>query len=162
MADVGSVIELVLEYWVLVAVPLLIGGSAWLMVRTIRTRAPFLLERSHGARVSVDEEEDRILLVEGGQRKGLSWREVDVVWVVTTSQGPLAEDLFLELEGSQGSARIKIPSGAAGFDQLLQSIGDRLPGFDFDVVVDAAARSEEAEHVVWQRWRARPQDCDGS
>jgi len=140
-----------LKYWVQEALLLTIVAAMWLLVRTIRREVPFLLGSIDGTGSAVELVRGGVTLTTEGREEVMLWKDVAVARVVTTADGPLAEDLFLELGGGHRSSKMKIPSGAAGFDELLQSIERCLPGFDMELVVSAIARTEESSEVVWEK-----------
>ncbi len=74
-----------------------------------------------------------------------------MVTVRSTGDGPFGEDLYLDFEGTGEFGRLSVPSGAEGFDRLLEAVTGYLPGFDMDSVVTATMQMEESQHVVWQR-----------
>jgi hypothetical protein len=75
--------------------------------------------------------------------------KLDEVVIVTTSDGPFAEDLFWVLRS--GDREEVIPSGYA--TNLLETL-QRLPGFDNEAVIRAMGSTSDARFIVWRRSKA--------
>jgi hypothetical protein len=82
-----------------------------------------------------------------GTIESVAWDELDSVRVMTTPEGPAAEDVFFVLEA--GDHGCVVPQGSApdGFLPRLQA----LPGFDNEKLIEAMSTAEEAEFACWQR-----------
>ena len=74
--------------------------------------------------------------------------------IVTTSAGPMGDDLFWVVTDETGQM-IAIPGGAEGADQLLDRLGS-LPGFSHRQVVSAMGSTEDARFQIWRRNKAAP------
>ncbi len=85
----------------------------------------------------------------GSQPSSIGWAQLVEVAVVTTSDGPLADDVFLLLRGADGSACL-VPSPLAA-DLLARLV--RLPGFDHERFITAMASTSDAGFLCW---RGRP------
>src|SRR5205809_669935 len=84
-----------------------------------------------------------------GTREQVAWDDLMEVWIVTTSDGPFAEDVFFVLVG-RGDTGCVVPQGAAESGSLLERL-QRLPGFDNEAVVRAMSSAEDARFVCWRR-----------
>jgi hypothetical protein len=71
------------------------------------------------------------------------------VVVLTTSDGPFAEDVFFMLAGQNGTGCI-VPQGAPESTQLLERL-QRLPGFDNGALIRAMSSTEDATFRCWRR-----------
>jgi len=84
----------------------------------------------------------------------VTWRGLNRVEIVSTSDGPLHPDTFWVLTDDGGGCAI--PWGATGESVLLARL-QQLPGFDHQAVVHAASESGEARRVCWDRGTPRRQ-----
>lgn len=85
----------------------------------------------------------------GGKVEQVTWEDLREVAVLTTSDGPFAEDVFFVLAGQDGSGCV-IPHGATESTQLLERL-QRLPGFDNEAFIRAMSSTQEATFVCWRR-----------
>ena len=75
------------------------------------------------------------------------WDALTEVALMTTSQGPFEEDVFLVLTCDDGATEA-IPLGEA--KELLPRL-QQLPGFDNETFIQAMGVSEEGISVLWRR-----------
>lgn len=73
------------------------------------------------------------------------------VEILTTDQGPFADDHFWLLTDEMGQSAM-IPGGAQDAPKLLDRLGS-LPGFDHMAVLSAMGSTENAKFLIWQRPR---------
>lgn len=92
--------------------------------------------------------DDRIVIVSAGDSQTLRDEELTGVAIETTDQGPFVDDMFFHLATPDGTTRI--PSETPGAELLLEHL-QRLPGFDSQAVIAAAASTENRVFVCWQR-----------
>lgn len=144
-------IDFLRAYWIEVVLSVWIVANVWIVARIVRRRAPYLLDAGPAERGSVSVGNDGVTWTLRDRRETLPWSQVAAVRVRTTSGGPIDDDLFLELEPTVGSGRLRIPSEAEGFSDLLGVIGTRLPGFDMEAMVEATMSFEDGERVLWTR-----------
>ncbi|MEW6277437.1 MAG: hypothetical protein AB1758_02360 [Candidatus Eremiobacterota bacterium] len=85
--------------------------------------------------------------VEGGQTQELAWSDLVQVKILTTDTGPFVEDFYFVLEGAGRSLVI----GQSEDDGTLLARLQKLPGFDHEAVIRAAASTETAEFPCWRR-----------
>ena len=69
--------------------------------------------------------------------------------IVTTGEGPMAEDLFWVLSDAMGQMAA-IPGGAEGSGALLDTLGS-LEGFSHTKVISAMSSTENARFEIWRR-----------
>lgn len=74
------------------------------------------------------------------------WDALVAVEIMTTSDGPFAEDMFWVLQGEAGTG-VVVPSGLAP-DGLLERL-QTLPGFDNEAVIAASGSTSEARFHCW-------------
>ena len=99
-------------------------------------------------RVEFDEREIR-RWPPGGKLESIRWDELHEIGIVTTDEGPWAEDvfwLFLNVDHSRGCA---VPNGADGFPALLSRI-QTLPDFNNEAVAQAMGSTVNDRLVVWR------------
>ena len=80
------------------------------------------------------------------QGQTLRWSELTRIQIITTDQGPFADDLFWTFEAKSGESCI-IPGQAIGgtfFDRLEQ-----LPDVDYGQIILAQGSCENATFLVW-------------
>jgi hypothetical protein len=85
-----------------------------------------------------------------GRSEHVRWDELEEVGIITTDEGPFAEDVYWILVARGGNGGCAVPSGAEGADALLARLQE-LPGFDNEVVIRAMASTENARFVCWRR-----------
>jgi hypothetical protein len=84
-----------------------------------------------------------------GKVEQVAWDDLREVAVLTTSDGPFAEDVFFVLAGQDGTGCV-VPQGAPESTQLLERL-QRLPGFDNQAIIRAMSSTEDATFVCWRR-----------
>jgi hypothetical protein len=99
-------------------------------------------------RVTFDDEQV-VRTLANGQVESVRWSDLQQVSIMTTSDGPRADDIFFLLHG-EGNLGCAIPQSADGVDALLARLQE-LPGFDNEAVVRAMGSSSEAVFVCWKR-----------
>jgi len=75
---------------------------------------------------------------------------LESVTILTTDDGPFAEDVFWIL--ATKDKRLVIPSGAEGIDVLIEVL-QRKPGFNNEAVIAAMACVEVDRFECWSRSR---------
>jgi hypothetical protein len=94
--------------------------------------------------IQIDEVGVRRWLATGCE--SVRWDSLVKVEIVTTDEGPLVEDVFIVLHGSDGKGCV-VPSSHDGILPWLQ----KLPGFDNEAFIQAMSSCEDARFLVWQR-----------
>jgi hypothetical protein len=92
-----------------------------------------------------------------GGREAVRWEALARVEIVTTDDGPFAEDFFWILADRDGLSGVCIGGADAESVQLLRVLGDRLPGLDHEAVVLACGSCTPARFVVWSDSRVLTQ-----
>lgn len=85
-----------------------------------------------------------------GKLEAIEWAELDEVGILTTDEGPFADDVIWMLLAPGGRSGCAIPSDADGMDLLLPRL-QQLPGFDNGQVIRAMATAVDARFVCWRR-----------
>ena len=83
-----------------------------------------------------------------GKTERVTWSDLQRVEVLTTSDGPMAPDVFWLLHGTDGGCAV--PQGATGDSELLERL-QRLPGFDNATFIEAMGSTSERRFLCWQR-----------
>jgi hypothetical protein len=84
-----------------------------------------------------------------GKVEQVAWDDLREVAVLTTGDGPFAEDVFFVLAG-QGGTGCVIPQSTPESSQLLEQL-QRLPGFDNEAFIRAMGSTTDATFVCWRR-----------
>lgn len=84
-----------------------------------------------------------------GKVESFCWSKLEKVEILTTSEGPLAADVFWVFHDSEGG-RASIPCGATGEPALMDK-ALALPGFDLEKFTVAQASTGDATFPVWTR-----------
>lgn len=126
--------------WLLIAGPV---ALLLLVFRIFNFRRTVTRDRVH-----FDDATITSTLANGGETETVRWDDLQEVGIVTTDEGPAAEDVFWLLLGANG--RCAVPSGADGMKELLARL-QKLPGFDNESVIKAMGSTENAKFVCWKR-----------
>lgn len=90
--------------------------------------------------------------IPGELHESVLWSELERVTIVTTDEGPFAEDFFFLLHGRDGSGCL-VGNGRAVEVGLLGWLGRKLPGLDHVAVVAACGSTDDAEFTIWEASR---------
>ena len=83
-----------------------------------------------------------------GKTERVGWDDLQRVEILTTSDGPMASDVFWLLHGTNGGCAI--PQGATGERALLERL-QALPGFDNAQVIEAMGSATDRRFLCWQK-----------
>lgn len=114
---------------------------------------PFLRARTRPRDVVAVDETGIERQAAGGTRESIRWDQLDRVFIATTDEGPVNDDVFWVFIDESGSGGCAVPASAEGFEALLDRV-QQLPGFDNQKVIDAMGSTENARFDVWQRQTA--------
>jgi hypothetical protein len=90
--------------------------------------------------------EEGVSTVDGaGKRTHLAWSHLTEVGILTTSDGPWTEDVYVVLKDDGGQSCL-VPHARAS--ELLKRLL-RLPGFDHEKFIAAMGSTSEARFVCW-------------
>lgn len=78
----------------------------------------------------------------------VAWDALREVSILTTSDGPLTEDVFFVLQGADAAPMV-IPQSLAFDHELLDALQARLSGFDNEAVVAAMGSTQDARFLLW-------------
>jgi hypothetical protein len=84
-----------------------------------------------------------------GTEEKVAWDDLAEVFVLTTGDGPFAEDVFFVLVGRDNTGCV-VPQGSPESAPLLERLR-RLPGFDNEAFIRAMGSTQEARFVCWRR-----------
>jgi len=142
------------------------GELDWLGV-VVAILLTLLLERRYPSAFRARLPQERITIddegvfreVSGAFTESVRWVDLCRVSVITTDEGPFAEDLFFALHDRKGGGCL-VSQGKAVEVELLPHL-QRLPGFDNLTFVRALGSTEGAEFIVWdERDQASPAAAD--
>ena len=86
-----------------------------------------------------------------GQVESVEWSDLQKVEIVTTDTGPALPDVFILLHGSNTGC--VIPQGATGEQALVESLF-RLPGFNYQEMIDAMRSTDNQRFLCWEKPQA--------
>ncbi|TXK62143.1 hypothetical protein [Alkalisalibacterium limincola] len=89
-------------------------------------------------------------LAAGGTRESVRWDRIERIFIATTDDGPVGDDVFWVFVDESGQGGCAVPASAEGFDALLERV-QQLPGFDNEAVATAMGSTTNARFDVWQR-----------
>lgn len=81
--------------------------------------------------------------------ESVRWDELAGVDVMTTAGGPLGEDVFWVLIGSDESGTGAVIPQRVAPEELVDRL-TALAGFDHDAMIDALGSTREATFVCWR------------
>ncbi len=85
-----------------------------------------------------------------GVTESIRWEDVAEVGIVTTDEGPFAEDVFILLLSADKKQGCCIPQGASGSQELLGRL-QKLPGFDNKALIGAMGSTANANFTCWKK-----------
>jgi len=110
-----------------------------------------LLALEPRCRAEVDDEGARVLFADG-RVEAVRWEDLEAVDILTTSDGPFAEDFFWVLQDSRGGCVI---GGERAQELALMDRFEGLEGFDYEAVIRASGTPEEARFRCWRKREGR-------
>lgn len=87
-----------------------------------------------------------------GRVESVAWSDLESVEILTTCDGPFAEDVFFLLFAADGKG-CAVPHGAAMETDLLARL-QALPGFDNMAAIAAMGSAVERRFPCWRRMRS--------
>ena len=82
-----------------------------------------------------------------GKTETVRWDDLQEVGIITTDEGPVAEDVYWMLMGSGGGCAVS--GGAKGMKELLARL-QQLPGFDNAAVIKAMGSTSNNKFQCWK------------
>jgi hypothetical protein len=74
------------------------------------------------------------------------WADLQWIEILTTDEGPWAEDVYLVLHGHETDCII--PESSDGFDTLLMHL-QKFPHFDSEAIIQAMNCTENSRFLCW-------------
>jgi hypothetical protein len=99
-------------------------------------------------RVEIDDTGVRRFLA-NGTVEAVDWNELTEVRVITTADGPAAEDVFIALIAEGSGRGCVVPQGLAD-DRFVRRL-QPLPGSDNAALIHAMGSTEKATFVCWRK-----------
>jgi len=84
------------------------------------------------------------------REEGVLWDELERVEILTTDDGPSAEDFFFLLEGRDGKG-VAISNELAAKHGLAAILQQRLAGLDNKAIIEASGSTQVRRFLVWQK-----------
>ncbi len=85
-----------------------------------------------------------------GSIQSIRWEDLDEVGIVTTDEGPAAEDVFFLLLSADQKKGCAIPQSADGNEALLSCL-QLLPDFDNQVLIEAMGCTSNRNFRLWKK-----------
>lgn len=104
-----------------------------------------IFKRRKGSPVTVDDL--GVTREFGSTIESVTWSDLALVEIRTTSDGPFAEDVFWVMHGRSG-AGVVVPSSTAP-DDLLRRL-QSLPGFNNEALIESMGSATEATFECWR------------
>jgi hypothetical protein len=118
----------------------------WLRARASRAQA----KRRDRIDGTLTTDDWGVTRVAGQRREAVAWKDLVRVRIRTTSDGPVAEDMFFVFEGTEGVGCV-VPNRLAVATRLLTVLQARLPGLDNKEVARASGVVTERWFTIWTR-----------
>jgi hypothetical protein len=84
-----------------------------------------------------------------GRTERVCWADLQEVSILTTDEGPMADDVIWMLHGKNNNG-CAVPSETEGMEELLPRLQE-LPGFDNEAVFMAMGSTNNAIFICWKR-----------
>jgi hypothetical protein len=123
-------------------IPLALGGLSILYLT-----APFLRKRQTE---TTEFGNDGISQIIDNSRVTTRWSDVVEVAIVTTSDGPFAEDVFYVLSVSENEGCVVTHESAERLN-LLPELHARFPGLDDKKVIEAMGCTSDNKFILWRK-----------
>jgi hypothetical protein len=137
--------ERAMQHWVVFTAGVLLVIAALAGAKRRRHRA----DPTSKSGISVDAEGIRRDI--GSIHERVRWADLQGIVIMTTNEGPFAEDVFWLFSASDGSG-CAVP-GEAVDEKLFEQLS-RLVGVDYKAIIDAMGSVTNASFKVWERPKA--------
>ena len=84
------------------------------------------------------------------REEGVLWDELERVEILTTDDGPYADDFFFLLEGRDGKG-VAISNELAAKHGLAAILQQRLAGLDNKAIIEASGSTQVRRFLVWRK-----------
>ena len=118
----------------------------------VRGKPPLLPESLFVVTITDDELRVR---APDGTSSAVAWKDITLVKIRTTSDGPWQPDVFWILETRDQRPALVVVGSATGEQEMMRAFNERLPGFDDGMVIKAMGSTSDREFVCWQSTPAR-------
>jgi hypothetical protein len=109
-------------------------------------------------RIEFDSEAVRFYLPQG-EVQHIQWNGLDEVRIMTTDEGPFAEDVFFMLY-CEDEKVCKIPQSAEGTEELLARL-QMLPNFNNENLIEALGSTSNQQFKLWMKTAEQDAPSDG-
>jgi hypothetical protein len=83
-----------------------------------------------------------------GVIESVSWKDLKLIAIETTDEGPYVPDVFWYLVGEESGCLVAM--GATGEKDMIEKL-QQLPDFDNEALVEAMTCTSNRKFVCWQR-----------
>ncbi len=126
---------------------MVLGGIAFVVVL-----APFVIKRE---RETTELNDDGIVQIDGHSRIEVRWSDISEIGIVTTSDGPFAEDVLFVFKTSDTDGCV-VSHEAAERVGLLQELQTQFPDLDNNKIIEAMGCTSDNSFVLWKPSTADP------
>jgi len=85
-----------------------------------------------------------------GKTEEIKWDEIGEVSIITTSDGPFTDDVYLCLHSTDDKTGCAIPSTVNGYNEVYDIVS-KYEGFDFKTVIEAMSCATDAKFTLWKK-----------
>jgi len=100
-------------------------------------------------KVIIDQEGVRVTRL-NGKVEEIKWDDIGEISIITTSDGPFMDDVFLCLSSVGGRTGCAIPSTADGYNEVYDLVS-KFEGFNFQKYIDSMSCAIDAKFVLWEK-----------
>ena len=130
----------------------------WTSLKTYLKTAVVKQDRNFGAEWVISVDERQISCTKpNGVIESVGWKDLRLVLIQTTNEGPYVPDVFWYLIGDESG--FVVPLGATGEEAMLEQL-QQLPGFDNEAVSEAMTSTSNRKFVCWQWHGCVPGDSN--
>ncbi len=85
-----------------------------------------------------------------GELQQVAIEDLTEVGVLTTDEGPFAEDVYFVLLGAKANQGCAIPQGVTGAEDLLMLL-QTIPGFKNEALIEAMGCTANNKFLLWKK-----------
>lgn len=99
--------------------------------------------------VLIDQEGVRVTRM-SSKTEEIKWNDIGEISIITTSEGPFMEDVYLCLSSIDGKYGCAVPSMVEGYIEVYDRVS-KFEGFNFQKVIEAMSCTTDAKFIVWEK-----------
>lgn len=85
-----------------------------------------------------------------GKVEEIKWDDIGEISIITTSEGPFVDDVYLCLSSVDGKTGCAIPSMAEGYNEVYDRVS-KFEGFNFQKYIESMSCTADAKFVLWEK-----------